>query len=175
MSLTLASSAKEREVERGRLLHLRDLLFELGRGFAFVGSQVPLEVGAQTFYLDLLFYHVRFRCYFVIELKIGSFKPEYAGKLNLYLSAADDLLRIFPGCTDAWTSSLRKPGRIHHRGICFAGHSETDRGFDLPRNAPTTGAAAAEEPSIEELKHVVEKLRPEISELHAEQDSEHAS
>src|SRR5216683_2523252 len=40
----------------------------------------------------------------------------------------------FPGCTDAWTSSLRKPGRIHHRGICFAGHSETDRGFDLPRN-----------------------------------------
>jgi len=91
--LTLSSSAQERELERGLLMHLRDLLLELGRGFAFVGSQVPLEVDGQTFYLDLLFYHVRLHCYFVIELKMGSFKPEYAGKLNFYLSAVDDLLR----------------------------------------------------------------------------------
>lgn len=76
--LTLASSAKERELERGLLIHLRDLLLELGRGFAFVGSQVPLAVGEETFYLDLLFYHVRLHCYFVIELKLGAFKPEYA-------------------------------------------------------------------------------------------------
>lgn len=91
--LTLAPTSQERELERGLLLHLRDLLLELGRGFAFVCSQFPLEVDGQTFYLDLLFYHVRLHCYFVIELKVGSFKPEYAGKLNFYLSAADDLLR----------------------------------------------------------------------------------
>jgi hypothetical protein len=91
--LTVTSAAKEREIERGFLSHLRDLLLELGRGFAFVGSQVPLEVGDETFYLDLLFYHVRLHCYFVIELKTGRFKPDWAGKLNFYLSAVDDLLR----------------------------------------------------------------------------------
>jgi predicted nuclease of restriction endonuclease-like (RecB) superfamily len=66
--LTLSASAKERELERGLLTHLRDLLLELGRGFAFIGSQVPLEVDGQTFYIDLLFYHVRLHSYFVIEL-----------------------------------------------------------------------------------------------------------
>lgn len=91
--LTLADDFKERELERGLLIHLRDLLLELGRGFAFVGSQVPLTVGDETFYLDLLFYHVRPHAYFVIELKTGKFKPEYAGKLSFYLSAADDLIR----------------------------------------------------------------------------------
>jgi predicted nuclease of restriction endonuclease-like (RecB) superfamily len=75
--LTLAHDFKERELERGLLIHLRDLLLELGRGFAFVGSQVPLEVGDQTFYLDLLFYHARLHCYFVTELKTGPFIPEY--------------------------------------------------------------------------------------------------
>jgi predicted nuclease of restriction endonuclease-like (RecB) superfamily len=67
------------------VLHLRDLLLELGRGFAFVGSRVPLNVGGETYYLDLLFYRVRLQCYFVIELKMGSFSPEYAGKQNFYL------------------------------------------------------------------------------------------
>src|SRR6202158_4116041 len=94
--LNTLPSARARELERGPLTHLRDLLLELGRGFAFVGSQVPLEVGDQTFYLDLLFYHVRLHCYFVIELKTGKFKPEWAGKLNFYLSAVDDLFRNGP-------------------------------------------------------------------------------
>ena len=62
-------------------------------GFAFVGSQVHIEVGGEDFYLDLLFYHLKLRCYVVIELKTSSFKPEYAGKMNFYLSAVDDLLR----------------------------------------------------------------------------------
>lgn len=74
--LTLSSKAKERELERGLLKHLRDLLLELGRGFAFVGSQVQLEVDGQPFYIDLLFYHLRLHCYFVIELKTGPFKTE---------------------------------------------------------------------------------------------------
>src|ERR1017187_6581951 len=94
--LTVTESFQERELERGLLIHLRDLILELGRGFAFVGSQVPLTVGDETFYIDLLFYHLRLHAYFVIELKTGKFKPEYAGKLNFYLSAADDLIRTPP-------------------------------------------------------------------------------
>ena len=71
--LTVTATAKEREIERGLLTHLRDLLLELGRGFSFVGSQVPMTVDGQTFYIDLLFYHVRLHLYFVFELKVGGF------------------------------------------------------------------------------------------------------
>lgn len=91
--LTLAPEAKERDLERSLLQHLRDFLIELGQGFAFVGSQYHLEVGGEDFYLDLLFYHLKLRCYVVIDLKMGSFQPEYAGKMNFYLSAVDDQLR----------------------------------------------------------------------------------
>jgi hypothetical protein len=65
----------------------------MGVGFALVGSQYHLEVGGEDFYLDVLFYHLRLRCYVVVEMKIGEFKPEYAGKMNFYLAAVDDLLR----------------------------------------------------------------------------------
>jgi hypothetical protein len=68
-------------------------LIELGVGFAFVGRQYHLDVGNQDFYIDLLFYHLRLRCYVVIELKGGDFKPEFTGQLNFYLSAVDDILR----------------------------------------------------------------------------------
>jgi len=72
---------------------MTDFLLALGKGFAYVGKQYHLEVGGQDFYLDLLFYHFRLRRFVVVELKIDDFKPEYAGKLNFYLSAVDDLLR----------------------------------------------------------------------------------
>ncbi len=91
--LTLGSAARERELEKGLLGHLRQFLLELGTGFAFVGSQVPLEVGGEDFKLDLLFYHLKLRCYIIIDLKMTAFKPEYAGKMNFYLAAVDDLLR----------------------------------------------------------------------------------
>jgi predicted nuclease of restriction endonuclease-like (RecB) superfamily len=91
--LTLTTEAHERDLERGLLEHLRQFLIELGTGFAFVGSQVPLEVGGEDFKLDLLFYHLKLRCFCVIDLKMTPFKPEYAGKMNFYLSAVDDLLR----------------------------------------------------------------------------------
>lgn len=91
--LTLHTDAAERDLERGLLDHIRRFLLELGAGFAFVGQQVHLEVENEDFYLDLLFYHLRLRCYIVVELKVGPFKPEYAGKMNFYLSAVDDLLR----------------------------------------------------------------------------------
>ena len=73
--------------------HIQKLLLELGAGFAFVGRQFHLDVGGEDFYLDLLFYHLRLRGYVVSDLKVQSFKPEFAGKMNFYLSAVDDLLR----------------------------------------------------------------------------------
>jgi predicted nuclease of restriction endonuclease-like (RecB) superfamily len=91
--LTLSQDAREKELEAGLLEHLRKFLLELGVGFSFVGSQYPVEVGGEDFKLDLLFYHLKLRCFIVIDLKIGPFKPEYAGKMNFYLSAVDDLLR----------------------------------------------------------------------------------
>ena len=91
--LSLAKEAHERDLERALINHLRDFLLELGIGFAFVGSQYPLEVGGQEFRIDLLFYHVRLRAYVVVELKAQDFKPEFSGKMNFYLSAIDDSLR----------------------------------------------------------------------------------
>jgi predicted nuclease of restriction endonuclease-like (RecB) superfamily len=91
--LSLGPDMLERDLERGLIEHLRSLILELGKGFAFVGSQHHLEVGGQDYYLDLLFYHLRLRCFVIIELKIEEFKPEFAGKMNFYLSALDDQLR----------------------------------------------------------------------------------
>jgi len=84
---------KESELQRSLITHLKHFMLELGSGFAFVGEQYHLSVGGQDYYLDLLFYHTKLHCYVVIELKINDFKPEYAGKLNFYLSAVDDLKR----------------------------------------------------------------------------------
>lgn len=75
------------------LENVRKFLIELGRGFAFMGSQYRLTVGEKDYFLDLLFYHVHLRCYVVVDLKIGEFQPEYAGKLNFYLSAVDAQMR----------------------------------------------------------------------------------
>ena len=83
----------ERELETFLLTHLKEFLLELGVGFSFVGSQYPIEVGGQDFRMDLLFYHLNLRCFIVIDLKISAFMSEYAGKMNFYLSAVDDLLR----------------------------------------------------------------------------------
>lgn len=91
--LTLSDSFHERELETGLIAHLEKFLLELGQGFAFVGRQYHLAIGERDFYIDLLFYHLKLRCYVVIELKRGDFKPEYAGKMNFYCSVVDDLLR----------------------------------------------------------------------------------
>ncbi|MBI3595631.1 MAG: DUF1016 domain-containing protein [Nitrospirae bacterium] len=90
--LTLSDAARERDLERALLDHLRDFLLELGVGFSFIGSQNMIEIGGEDFYIDLLFYHLHLRCYVVIDLKMEGFKPEHAGKMNFYLSAVDDLL-----------------------------------------------------------------------------------
>ena len=91
--LGTADPRREREIEQALVARIQRFLLELGTGFAFVGRQVPLEVGDQDFQVDLLFYHLKLRCYVVVELKAVPFDPAFVGQLNLYLSAADDLLR----------------------------------------------------------------------------------
>lgn len=91
--LTLEAPFHERELETGLLAHIQTFLIELGRGFAFVGRQYRVEVSDREYYLDLLFYHLHLRCFVVVDLKTGDFKPEYAGKMNFYCSVVDDQLR----------------------------------------------------------------------------------
>lgn len=91
--LGLTADIRERDLHRALLVHIRELLLEMGAGFAFVGSEVPLEVEGDDYHVDLLFYHLRLRSFVVVELKTTEFRPEHAGKLNFYLSAVDDLLR----------------------------------------------------------------------------------
>ncbi|MEY8608985.1 PDDEXK nuclease domain-containing protein [Parabacteroides segnis] len=91
--LTLTDSYKERELENALTDNITKFLIELGAGFAYVGRQIPLKVGNKEFYLDLLFYHLKLRCYIVIELKATDFIPEYTGKLSFYLTAVNDLLK----------------------------------------------------------------------------------
>lgn len=91
--LTLTQDFQEAELERGLVTHITQFLLELGQGFAYVGKQVKLSVEDDDFYLDLLFYHLKLRCYVVIELKAVAFKPEFAGKLNFYLSAVDEQIK----------------------------------------------------------------------------------
>jgi predicted nuclease of restriction endonuclease-like (RecB) superfamily len=87
--LGLSDEAHEREVEHALVRHVTEFLLELGAGFAFVGRQVLVEVGGDEFFIDLLFYHLKLRCYVVIELKAGKFKPEHLGQLGFYLTAVD--------------------------------------------------------------------------------------
>jgi predicted nuclease of restriction endonuclease-like (RecB) superfamily len=91
--INLHDQAVEREIEQELTDNITDFLIELGRGFAFVGKQFKIEVSENDYFIDLLFYHLELRCYIIIELKAGKFKPEYAGKLNFYLSAVDSQIK----------------------------------------------------------------------------------
>lgn len=87
--LGLTDEAEEREIESALVHHISRFLLELGAGFAFVGRQYHIEVGGDDFFIDLLFYHLKLRCFVVVELKAGAFKPEHTGQLSFYLSAVD--------------------------------------------------------------------------------------
>lgn len=91
--LTMSKPYHEKDIEHQLVGHITKFLLELGKGFAFVGRQYHLMVGETDYYIDLLFYHIQLRCYVVIELKNTKFIPEYAGKLNFYLSAVDSLVK----------------------------------------------------------------------------------
>ncbi len=91
--LNLGDEYKEKDLESALVEHITKFLLELGAGFSYVGRQYHVEVGGDDFYIDLLFYHLKLRCFVVIELKTGKFIPEYASKLNFYLNVVDDVLR----------------------------------------------------------------------------------
>ena len=91
--LDLQEKILEKDIESQLVKHITSFLLELGAGFSFVGKQVPVKVANQDFYIDLLFYHIKLKCYVVIELKAIEFKAEFAGKMNLYLSAVDDTMK----------------------------------------------------------------------------------
>jgi predicted nuclease of restriction endonuclease-like (RecB) superfamily len=91
--LTISKDAREQDLERGLIAHIRDFLLELGVGFAFMGSQYPLEVDGKDYRLDLLFYHARLHCYIIIDLKMGEFEPAFSGQMNFYVSAVNHTVR----------------------------------------------------------------------------------
>ncbi len=168
--LTVRERAHEREVERGLLTHLRDLLLELGRGFAFIGSQVPVQVDGETFYIDLLFYHVRLHCYFVIELKTGRFQPEWAGKLSFYLSAVDNLMRSAPDGPSVGLLLCES----HRRTIVEYTLQNINQpigvsSYRVTRELPTE--IRDQVPTVEDLQGVIEKLREEIDGMRKEDDT----
>ena len=91
--ITLKEDFKEKELEEALLTKIRDVLLELGKGFSFVGNQYKISTADNDYYIDLLFYHLELRCYIVVELKAGKFKPEYTGQLGFYVTAVDETLR----------------------------------------------------------------------------------
>ena len=91
--LTLENKVQELDIEKQLTEHITKFLLELGKGFAFIGRQYPIQVGDNDYRLDLLFYHIRLRCFVVIDLKVVEFEPEFAGKMNFYLSAVDDQIK----------------------------------------------------------------------------------
>lgn len=91
--LSIQGKVRERVIEDALVTHVRDFLIELGQGFAFVGSQVPLTFDDQEFFIDLLFYHLHLRAFVVVELKATKFRPEHTGQLGFYMAAVDDLMR----------------------------------------------------------------------------------
>ena len=91
--ISIKGKVKELEIENAMINKIKDVLIELGKGFAFVGSEYKLEVGEKEYFIDLLFYHLKLKCYIVVELKAREFEPTDAGQLNFYLSAVDDLIK----------------------------------------------------------------------------------
>ncbi len=154
--LTLAADARERELETGLLAHVLRFLLELGVGFALVGSQYPLEVGGEDFYLDQLFYHCKLHCYFVIDLTMEEFRPEFAGKMNFYLSAVDDL--VCDRAVDGPTLGLilcRRQNRLIAE-------------YALRDLAKPIGVAGFETRLVEALPHELEGSLPTVGQLEAE-------
>jgi predicted nuclease of restriction endonuclease-like (RecB) superfamily len=91
--LAMGVSIQERELENALIAHMKKFLLELGNGFAFVGSQYNLNINGDDYYLDLLFYHIKLHCFVILELKVGEFQPEFAGKLNFYINSVDAQLK----------------------------------------------------------------------------------
>ncbi len=158
--LGLEEDAQEREIELELTRHITDFLLELGKGFAFVGRQYKIEISDTDYFIDLLFYHLDLRCYIVIELKAGKFKPEFAGKLNFYLSAVDSQLKKNEDNQTIGILLCKKKDKIEaeyslrdiNKPIGISDYKLTNA---IPENLTT------KLPTIEELEiELAEKLKP---------------
>jgi predicted nuclease of restriction endonuclease-like (RecB) superfamily len=150
--LGLADDAHERDIENALIRHITRFLIEMGSGFAYVGRQFRLEVGGDEFFIDLLFYHIRLKCYVVIEIKGGAFKPEHIGQLNFFLTAAMDAQ--VKAADDKPTIGLllcrSKNSVVAQYAVNGIEKSIGIAEFDLLRNPPVP--LAENLPSIEEIE-----------------------
>ena len=153
--LGTAAPRTERELEQALVDHIQRFLLELGAGFAFVGRQVLLEVGDQDFYADLLFYHLKLRCYVVVELKAVPFDPAFVGQLNVYLSAVDDLMRHLDDKPTIGLLLCKSKDRLVVEYAL--------RGFDKPM-----GVAGWETTLVEALPDDLKGSLPTVEEIEAE-------
>ncbi|MDQ3632730.1 MAG: PDDEXK nuclease domain-containing protein [Actinomycetota bacterium] len=151
--IDLAEDAKERELEAALVRDIPRFLRELGMGFAYYGRQQPFELGGQEFFIDLVFYHHRLRRFVVIDLKIGEFKVEYAGKMNLYLNAVD--------------AQLRHPDDGESIGLILCtSHNATVAKFALHRSGAPIGVANWQtDPNVDVADNLPESLRDELGDL----------
>lgn len=161
--LSLGKEAHEREIEKELVKHIEKFLLELGAGFAFVGKQYQLSIGEENYFIDLLFYHLKLRCYVVIELKSGKFKPEYTGKLNFYLSAVDDILKHKDDKPSIGILLCRDKGEQIKAEYALRdinkpiGLAEYNISKELPKDIQTSL------PSIEKIEAELSQLTPEKS------------
>ncbi len=161
--LELGAEIQERELEKALIQHMKKFLLELGRGFAYVGNQYNLVVEEEDYFLDLLFYNYQLHCFVVFELKVGEFKPEFAGKLNFYINTIDEQIK---GKDDAATIGVllcKTPKdtvvKYSLKGIDTPmGVSEYELISTLPRKFKT------EIPSVEEFEKELEKETIEFKE-----------
>ncbi len=151
--LGLGDDAHEREIEDGLIRHITRFLLELGAGFAFVGRQFRLEVAGDEFFIDLLFYHTRLKCYVVIELKATAFKPEHAGQLNFYLAAVDAQIKTPDDKPTIGLLLCKKQNRL------VAEYALS--GIDKP-------IGVAEYQLLRDLPEILGKSLPSIEEIEAE-------
>jgi len=141
--------------------HITKFLLELGKGFAFIGRQYHLEVGDSDYYLDLLFYHIKLKCYVVVELKNTKFIPEYTGKLNFYLSAVDSLLKSETDHPTIGILLCRDKNKIETEfALRDINKPMGVSGFNLTESLPENLKGSL--PTIEEIEADFERLEKEI-------------
>jgi len=156
--ITMSQKYREKDIENQLIEYISKFMLELGKGFAYIGRQVPVNIGETARFIDLLFYHVRLKCYVVVELKNTKFIPEYAGKLNFYLSAIDSLLKQADDkptigillCRDKDNIEAEFALRDINKPI---GVSEFELTETLPENLKSSL------PTIEEIEAELEKMK----------------
>lgn len=159
--LTLAEDAKEKDIERGLIQHLKKFMLELGRGFAYVGNQFNLKVENDEYFLDLLFYNINLHCYVIFELKVGDFKPEHTGKLNFYINTVDGEIKSPKDSPTIGILLCKTPNKTEVKyalkGIDTPlGIAEYELTSSLPKQLKS------EMPSITELEAEIEKEYEEL-------------